>query len=151
MKLCFDSIAEVKEFVGSLKGTRGGKGKEEGDDASGPAPGAAHTVPAPLQPPAIAGGAFNPGPQPAAFNPGTGFPSGAGPQIDPNVAGLVNRVTARIDGAIASGQAADAVLGWFRTQCGPEASSATMDQIKQVFLPKQPLPVLENIAKLMNA
>ena len=71
--------------------------------------------------------------------------------VDPVVAGLVQRIVTRIDSAIASGQPADAVLTWFRGQCGAEASAATMDHIKTVFLPKLAVPALENIAKLMNA
>ena len=63
----------------------------------------------------------------------------------------MQRIIARIDSAIASGQPPDAVLNWFRGQCGAEAAAATMDQIKTVFLPKLAMPGLENIAKLMNA
>lgn len=139
MKLCFDSIEEVKDFVGSLKGTRGKKG----DDAE---PQAANQAPAPLQPPAQQQPAFNPPAQVAGF-PG----AGAAPGTDPAVHALVERIVKRIDGAIASGQPADAVLTWFRGQCGAEAANATMDQIKQSFLPKLAAPALENIAKLMNA
>ena len=141
MKLCFDSIEEVKSFVASLKGTRGKKG--EGDEAEGAA-----QAPAPLMPQNQP--AFNPSPAPSTFQPPPNAFPGA-PAGDPVVAGLVARIVARIDSAIASGQPADAVLGWFRGQCGAEAAGATMDQIKTVFLPKLAAPGLENIAKLMNA
>ena len=143
MKLCFDSIEEVKSFVASLKGTRGKKG--EGDEAEAPP-----QVPAPLMPSQAQPQAFNPTPAPATFQPPVNAFPGASAG-DPVVNGLVARIVARIDSAIASGQPADAVLGWFRGQCGAEAAGATMDQIKTVFLPKLAAPGLENIAKLMNA
>ncbi len=135
----FDNEAE---FKARIKNPRGGK------DDDGPAPGTTQ-APAPLMPPAQQ---FNPNP-PAAFAPPQGgFPGAQGlPLGDPVVAGLVQRIVARIDSAIASGQPADAVLNWFRGQCGAEASAATMDQIKAVFLPKLAVPGLENIARLMNA
>ncbi len=148
MKLCFDSIEEVKEFVGSLKGTRG-KGKGEADD--GPAAGQAAHAPAPIMPPV--GGA------PAQFAPpAAGFAApnpfgaqGGTPGVVSEVAALVQRINAKIDGALASGQPQDAALAWFRGQCGPEAAAASMDQIKTVFLPRLTAPALENIAKLMGA
>lgn len=134
-----------EEFKARIKNPRGGKGGDKDDGEGQPATGQA---PAPLMPPQ---GQFNPAPAPAAFtSPQGGFP-GAPQTHDPVVAGLVQRIVARIDSAIASGQPADAVLNWFRGQCGAEASAATMDQIKAVFLPKLAVPGLENIAKLMNA
>lgn len=147
MKLCFDSIEEVKEFVGNLKGKRGPKGESDEQPAG------TQTAPAPLRPPQ--GGnvpAFSPTTQPTFQPPQGGFPGG--PVIDPAIANLVQRIGVRIDGAIASGQAADTVLKWFREQCAPVDSSATnasLDQIKHVFLAKLTLPSLEQIAKLMNA
>lgn len=149
MRLSFDSIDEVKEFVKSLKGTRGGKG---GDADEGAATGQA---PAPLAPPTGQAAGF-PGAGFAPQGAGAGLAAGAflatgATGLAPEVLALVTRITTRIDGAIASGQPADQVLAWFRGQCGPEAAGATMDQIKQVFLPKAAMPTLENIAKLMNA
>lgn len=149
----FFSIDEIKEFVGQLKGQRGGKNKSGDENDEGPTNGAS---PAPLQPNAGAP-AFNPGPAaaPAAFNPGAapaGFPgAGAAPQGDPAVAALVARIVPRIDATIASGQPAQTVLEWFRGQCGAEAANATLDQIKQHFLPKMTAAALENIAKLIAA
>jgi hypothetical protein len=132
------------EFKARIKNPRGGK------DDDGLVTGTA-AAPAPLMPPQGVGQAFNPAPSPLAFA-APQFPGGAGASAgDPVVAGLVQRIVARIDGAIASGQPADAVLNWFRGQCGAEAAGATMDQIKTVFLPKLAVPGLENIAKLMNA
>lgn len=132
------------EFKARIKNPRGGK------DDDGPAPqGAAGGAPAPIMPPQGGQPAFNPATASASFTPPQGFPGA--PVGDPVVAGLVQRIVARIDSAIASGQPADAVLNWFRGQCGAEASAATMDQIKTIFLPKLAVPGLENIARLMNA
>lgn len=145
MRLSFDTIDEVKDFVKQLKGTRGGKAGEadEGQPATGNAP-------APLAPPQGAIGGF-PGtagfapPMPGAA-PGGGFPAAVAPEVQ----ALVARITTRLDQAIGMGQSDDA-LKFFRTQCGPEAANATMDQIKGVFLPKASVPTLEQIAKLMAA
>ncbi len=129
------------EFKARIKNPRGGKDDE---------PLTNNTAPAPLQPPQGQPAAFQPGAT-AAFNPPQGGNFPGAPSIDSAGAAIVGRIVTRIDGAIASGQPADAVLTWFRGQCGAEAASATMDQIKQVFLPKLAMPTLENIAKLMNA
>lgn len=148
MKLCFDSIAEVKEFVGGLKGTRGKKDDENNEGAA-----TVHTAAAPLQPPQGAPAqTFQPGPAPnAAFSP-PAFPGANQPLIDPAVQALVNRITARMDSALSSGATKlEDMLNWFRQQCGPEASGATLDQIKTAFMPKLSVPTLENIAKLMSA
>jgi hypothetical protein len=145
----FDSEEEFKARIKNPRGSRSGAD----DDTASVAAQAGQQAPAPLQPPQQP--AFNPSsaPQSAAFTPPQGFPGAfAGqPAADPVVAGLVQRISARIDSALASGQPADAVLNWFRGQAGAEASAATMDQIKTVFLPKMAVPGLENIAKLMNA
>lgn len=135
MKLCFDSIEEVKDFVGSLKGTRGGKGGK-GDETEMPS--VTGQAPAPLMPQ-------------AQFTPPGQQQQPTGPFGDPAVTALAGRIAARIDSAIASGQPADQALAWFRGQCGAEASAATMEQIKSIFLPKMAVAGLENIAKLMNA
>lgn len=145
MQLIFDSVDEVRTFVkNELKGQRGKKDDGEGDaGTAGSAPPLAMPPQQGQQP------AFNP--QTAAFTPPTAFPGGTPSNIDPATQAIVGRIVARIDGAIGSGQPADAVLTWFRGQCGAEAANATMDQIKQNFLPKLAMPTLENIAKLMNA
>lgn len=135
MKLEFNSVEEVKEFVGQLKGKRGTKGGE--DD-----------------------GPVNPAPQPLMPSQGAaGFQSIAtanpfGAPATPSFGGAAPEVTAlvqRINTKLAAGQSTDQALGWFRQQCGPEAAAATMDQIKGVFLPRLTVPALENIAKLMGA
>ncbi len=144
MRLSFDSIEEVKEFVKSLKGTRGGR--NEPDEA----PAMAGTAPAPLATPATTSfpaSGFAPQAQPAAF-PGA---SGA-PAVAPEVLALVQRITSKLDAAIAAGTAnLEQALPWFRSQCGAEAANATIDQIKAQFLPKLTVPALDNIAKMMAA
>lgn len=131
------------EFKARIKNPRGSKDDE-------PQTGSVTVAPAPLMPAQGGQQAFQTAQAPATFTPPQGgFPGQ--PAGDPVVASLVQRITARIDSAIASGQPADAVLNWFRGQCGAEAAGATMDQIKTVFLPKLAVPGLENIAKLMNA
>lgn len=159
MRLSFDSIEEVREFVKGLKGTRGGKtDAEDGEKA-----------PAPAAPPA--GGpatAFNPGqgggPTGLAPPAGGATQAASGPfaagatNVEPAIAALaalVTRINAAIDretgkpGADMSG-----ALNWFKGECqkaGLDATNADMAQIKAHFLPKLPVPVLENIAKLMAA
>jgi len=159
MKLCFDSIAEVREFVAGLKGTRGGK-KGEGDDTTDTAASALNVggAPAPMMPPQQGGAMPSFQSQQPNFAPPQpqqpAFPGAGGVGIDPNVTAIVQRINARIDGAINNGQPADTVLGWFRGECtkgGVDATNATLDQIKQTLLPRLPMQHLEAIAKLMNA
>lgn len=158
MRLSFDSIDEVREFVKGLKGTRGGKNDiDEGATAGGLATAQRGGAPAPRMPD-TASASF-----PTADFPGAGAaPGGAGYPAagvtgpGPEVVALVQRIAAKIDWAMqpspnGGGQPADAILNWFRGQCGPETASYTMDQIKQVALPRASVPTLENIAKLMNA
>jgi hypothetical protein len=141
MKITVEFDTE-EEFKARIKNPRGGKGADRDDE---PQTGSVTVAPAPLIPPQQQQ-SF----QHVAFaTPQGGFPGQ--PAGDPAVASLVQRITVRIARAIASGQPADAVLNWFRGQCGAEAAGATMDQIKTVFLPKLAVPGLENIAKLMNA
>lgn len=146
MRLSFDSIEEVQAFVKQIKGTR--SKKDEADEAAGNAP-------APLMPnPGQAGGAVAGFPGAGGFTPQTAtgaFPSGPSPEVG----ALVNRITTRMDSAIQSGATkADDMLAWFRGQCAgvdPSAANATLDQIKQIFLPRLGVAALENIAKLMSA
>lgn len=145
----FDSIEDFETFQTRGKATRArrAKGDEGADEVQ------AGQAPAPMQPPA--GGA----PAPAFTSP-SGFPGAVVPApgvgqvpavTPPPIAALVQRINTRIDGAIGGGQPADAVLNWFRQQCGAEAANATLDQIKQTFLPKLSEGQLGEIAKLMNA
>lgn len=156
MKLCFESVDEVRDFVknhlkGAGRGSKNAGDNDEGVTLAGPQGGQA---PAPVMPPPNQAPAFNPGgaPAPQAFGgfPAAGAPAGVGGP-SPEVQQIVQRINVRIDAAIASGQPQDAALGWFRGQCGAEAANATMDQIKQVFLPKLAMPQLEQIAKVMAA
>lgn len=154
MKLCFDSIEEVKEFVTQLKGTRGKKG--EADDA-GTATGSA---PQPLQPPTGGPSSGFPSGGPAGFAaPGAGagpaaggFPAAGAPTVAPEVAALVQRITTRVEAAVSSGTTKpEDMITWFRGQCGAGAEAATWDQIKTSFLPKMAVPQLDGIAKMVNA
>ena len=145
MKLCFDSIEEVKEFVGGLKGTRGKKG--DADDGAA----VAHAVPAPMMPPPGQGQPVFAPPPPATGFPAAPAPFGAAVTHAPEMVALVARIGTKLDSALASGQPADAALAWFRQRCGPEAAMATIDQIKTVYLAKLSVANLEETAKLMGA
>jgi hypothetical protein len=141
MKLEFNSIEEVKEFVAQLKGARGKKGDGDGEVPQAPAP-----VMPPTQTGAFQGPSAAQGFAPVA-NP---FPAATGGDT-PATAALVHRIGVGIDTQLARGSDPNNALTWFRQQCGPEASAATMDQIKTVFLPRLPIAALENIAKLTGA
>jgi hypothetical protein len=150
MQITFNSLDEVKEFVKALKGTRGPKGSNDEGDAQAPAP---------IMPPVGgAGTQFAPSPS-QGFGHSNPFPAHAGvadshsQQLSSSalVNGLVQRIVAKIDGSLANGQPTEPALNWFRSQCGSEAASATMDQIKTIFLPRMAVPALENIAKLVGA
>lgn len=148
MKITVEFDSE-EEFKARIKNPRGaGKGSSDDND-NGPQTGG-NQAPPPMMPPQGAP-SFNP--QPQTFAPGgaPSFSPPAGPTMDPAVAGLVQRISAKIDAAVNGGQPVDSVTNWFRQQCGAEAANATLDQIKGVFLPKLAMPALENIAKLMNA
>jgi hypothetical protein len=75
-----------------------------------------------------------------------GFPGANGPTPPPPSNPLVAAIVARIDGAINSGQAVEAIVNWFRQQIGPDAANATLDQIKQVFVPRLTEAQLKQIA-----
>jgi hypothetical protein len=138
VKLEFSSVEEVKEFVGQLKGKRGPKGGDDENTVE------AARAPTPVMPPAPAQG-FAPQ---QSFG---GFPGAGMHAVAPEVATLVQRISVKIDAAIASGQSTDSALNWFRQRCGPEAAAATLDQIKTVYLAKLSIPHLEETAKLMRA
>ncbi len=156
MRLSFDSIEEIKEFVKQLKGTRGGKGDKD-DDAGTTQQQAAPTgqaAPAPIMPPQGAQAGFPGGAQgfaPPAAGAGTAgaFPAPAAPSIAPEVAAWVAKISGVID-ATASTDRAPAMLNWFRTSCGPEAANASFEQIKTHFLPKFNAQQLADMGKLMG-
>jgi hypothetical protein len=76
----------------------------------------------------------------------SGFPGANGPTPPPPAHPLVAAILARIDGAISSGQPAEAIVTWFRQQIGPDAKDATVEQLKQVFIPRMSKAQLEQIA-----
>ena len=154
MQLTFDTVEELKEFVKThLKNPRN---KAGGDDEGAQVGG---TAPPPVMPPT--GGAASGFPSgPSGFVPqgagagpmGGGFPAAAVTGPAPEVVALVNRIVARMNGAVQSGATKpDDMLTWFRGQCGPEAAAATIEQVQQHFLPRLPVPALEQIAKMMAA
>jgi len=163
MKLSFDTIEEVQEFVKRLKTTRGGKGeKEEAETTT--AQQTTAIAPPPMQPPNSALPAQQGFPGTGGFAPPAGgaAPAGGGFPVDgatgpvPEVQALVTRIITKLDQSIGSGASgAEQALQWFRGQCstalGENLSAANMDQIKSVCLPKMTVPALENIAKQMNA
>jgi hypothetical protein len=53
---------------------------------------------------------------------------------------------ARIDSAVGSGQPAEAIVTWFRQQIGPDAANASLDQLKQVYIPRMSEAQLKQIA-----
>jgi hypothetical protein len=145
MKITVEFDSE-EEFKARIKNPRGGKNNaDDGTDQP-----AGQQAPAPLMPPPQPQQPFNPAPAPAAFTPPSS-PFPGTPAIDPAVAGFVQRIATRLDTVIAQGQPADLALSWLRGQCGAEASAATLDQIKTVFLPKLTAVGLEQIAKLTGA
>lgn len=158
MRLSFDTIDEVKDFVKQLKGGRRVKGDTDDGDDTGAAAGNLGTAQG-LAPPL----AMPPGNQTASFAPPTGgagaFTPAGGPP--PNtMQAIVARITAQVDkliGGQVPGQAAqpaDAVLQWLRGQIAPHdasAANATMDQVKQVYLGKLPENALNEMARLIGA
>jgi len=137
----FENWDEMETFRTSGKKSRGRKGDVEDaptvDEVRDAV--AANT---PQQPPAA-----QPVQQQFAPPPGS-FPGANGQMPSPSqVHPLVTAILARIDGAIQTGQSMDAIVTWFRQQIGPEAANATLDQIKQVFVPRMPEAQLKQIAQ----
>jgi hypothetical protein len=83
---------------------------------------------------------FQPVPSPVA----QGFPGGNGAAAPMHP--LATAVIGKIDGAIGSGQPTESIAAWFRSQIGPDAAQATLDQIKQVFIPRMTEAQLKQIA-----
>ena len=132
MKLCFDSIDEVKAFVSQLKGTRGKKGEDDelaaASVASAPPVGGQPQMPQAFTVPQ------------AAVN----IPSFAqAPVVNP----LVGQIITKLDGALASGQSVDMMTNWFRNLLGPDAAQANLDQIRTVFIPRLPELQLKQLAQ----
>lgn len=155
MRLSFDSIDEVKEFVKQLKGTRGGKGDK--DEETAPQTG---NSPAPLAPPTTAAAIGFPGGQAGFTAPPAGgaapqagaFPATVAPTtpaIDPAIAAWVSKISGVID-ATANTPKAGEMLQWFRNSFGAEAASATAEQIKTIFLPRLNVEQLAQMGKMMG-
>jgi len=146
MKLEFDSIDEVKAFYAQLKGTRGKKG----DDADEAPVATTVQVPAPMTvPTSFLPAGFAP-PAAGAAPTAQAFPAPVATGPAPEVLALVAKIVTKLDASLAAGNSPDAALNWFRTQCGPEAAQATMDQIKTHFLPRMAQQPLEFVAKQMG-
>lgn len=127
----FDNWEEMEAFRTSGRKTRGRAKDEEVVEETAQAIRDAQPLQAAPSPP----------PPPTNVH---AFPSGNG--SSPPVHPLVTAILARIDGAVSGGQAADAVVTWFRQQIGPDAANATLDQIKQVFIPRMTEQQLRQIA-----
>jgi hypothetical protein len=126
----FDTWEEVEQFRVSGKATRRSK-KDEAEPIEETAQAIRDAQPLAAQPAQTFASA------PAQ----QGFPGG-----NSGTHPLVSAILARIDGAIGSGQPADAIVTWFRQQIGPEAKDATLDQIKQIFVPRMTDAQLKQIA-----
>lgn len=130
----FDNWEEMEAFRTSGKKSRGKKGDVDEvtveEQAAATQPVMGQPINAPATPPPSHGfpGANGAVPPPAALHP------------------LATAIIGRIDSAIGSGQPADAILNWFRQQIGPEAASATLEQLKQVFIPRMQETQLKQIA-----
>jgi hypothetical protein len=137
----FDTWDEMEAFRTSGKKTRG-KGQRDEEVT-------VEEVTAKVEAANTAMAAQQPQPQhftpPVAAVQPAGFP-GANGASPPPVHPLVSAILARIDGAISSGQPADAIVNWFRQQIGPEAASATLDQLKQILIPRMTEAQLKQIA-----
>ncbi len=132
----FENWDEMEAFRTSGKKTRGKKGEENDPVESGVS---IETV---AQHPAMSTGGANFIPP---VQPVVGFP-GANGAAPPVVNPLAVAIAAKADNAIAGGQSAEQVLNWFRGQIGPDAASATWEQIKSVYLPRLPEAQLKTIA-----
>jgi hypothetical protein len=134
----FDNWDEMEAFRTSGRKTR--TKKEEAAEAAEEQAAA---------PPAITPGppaTFTPPVTPVAVTPAPqGFP-GANGTAAPAVNPLAIAIADKADNAIAGGQDANAVLMWFRQTIGPDATNATWDQIKSVYLPRLPNEQLVKIA-----
>lgn len=143
MKLEFNSIDEIREFMDQLKGTRGGR-KGKTDEADVAADDVKGSAPAPLQPPAASAPVFAPQAQPAAPAPVFGAPA-----VDPAVTDLVGKISARWNESVAAQPATgDAALKFFREQVGN--AGASKEQIQGTLLAQLSLDALKKIAGLVG-
>jgi hypothetical protein len=134
----FDNWDEMEAFRTSGKKTRGKAQVDDTPTVEEVTAAVAANTPPPQQ-------FVQPGPPPQ------GFPGANGQMPPPSqVHPLVTAILARIDGAVSTGQSMDAIVTWFRQQIGPEAANATLDQIKQVFVPRMPETQLKQIAPMLG-
>jgi hypothetical protein len=137
----FDSWEEMEVFRTSGKKTRGKSQMTETEEAAElQASKADPTVTVAANP--VPPQSFVP---PAAQAAPTGFPGANGPTPPPPDK-VVTAILARIDGAVNSGQSTDAIVNWFRQQIGPEATNATLEQIRNILIPRLTKPQLTQIA-----
>jgi hypothetical protein len=130
----FDSMEEFEAFRTSGKKTRT-KGQVDTEE----------TMPAT----AVAAVATQPAAPQFVAPPSHGFPGAATNGATPppqTVHPLVSAILNRIDGSIATGQTEEAIMAWFRQQIGPDAAQATLDQLKQIILPRMSEAQLRQIA-----
>jgi hypothetical protein len=152
----FDSIEEFESFRSSVKKSRGKGAKDDVEDVattvspvtaqpaiSAPAPQPVQQAPAPAAPPPAQ--TFSPPP----VTPSHGFPGSNG-ATPPAPHPLATGILSKIDGAISSGQSVDAITAWFRQQIGTEAASASLDQIRTIFIPRLTEVQLKQIAPLLG-
>jgi hypothetical protein len=120
MRLCFDSIDEVKAFVAQLKGTRGSGKKGDSDDGDAGTPGAQPAATG-QQATGFSGASGFAPPAPSA-NPASGFPAAAAAQtVHPLAKSIIERAEASLKG----GSPVDSIVGWFKTQFGPDAANVS--------------------------
>lgn len=104
--------------------------------------------------PQMFGGATSGGQSPFGGEVAGSLPPGPSPAVQALLQRVASGLETRLAEKKADGSAAydpNAILGWFRTQCGQGAESATFDQIKQSFLPRMQESQLEQIAKMIGA
>ena len=136
----FDTWDEMEAFRTSGKKTR--TKKEEAEEQAAAPQGGQPVMPTNFAPAAPAAPAMGFTPPATAMQ---GFP-GATPQAAPQVHPLVGQIIAKLDGALSTGQSVDMMTNWFRNLLGADAAQATLDQIKQVFIPRLPEPQLKQLA-----
>lgn len=142
----FDSMEEFEAFRSSAKKTRGKSQMSEVEEATELQASRTNPADTRLAPAEQAAQAIRDAQPVQSFTPPAqgGFPGGNSGNAP--VHPLVTAILARIDGAVTGGQSTDAIITWFRQQIGPDAANASLDQIKQVFIPRLSEAQLKQIA-----
>ena len=169
----FDSKEEFDEYMGgNAEGQEAGETKPRrtrrtkaeiaasGTSVPEPAPvpasaPAAPEMPAPQQmTPQMFGQQAQAG-EPSPFGAaGASLPPGPSPAVQALLQRVSNGLETRLADKKADSSTAydpNAILTWFRQQCGLGAVQATFDQINQSFLPRMHESRLEDIAKMIGA